>query len=184
MKKTIIAVLFVVIALTPAVLFAQDAPDTINWESFYHPGSLNASAGVGWPVWGFGVQGGAEFFLAQIKIADTIPLDFGVAGRAGISFSGPYSGMALAFGGYGTAHLTFGGLDLPFDYLDNLDLYFGLGIGIGLGEAGGIGLSTIEGANYYITKTLALYAETIYYGGGSDIYHYNWGYTFGVTIKL
>lgn len=178
MRKSFVFVTAILLALVPMSVFAQD---DVDWESIYKDDLLIANAGVGYVGWGIGAYGGAELLIAQIKIADVVPLDFGVAGRAGVGLIG---GFNLLAGGMATAHITFGGLDLPDFLRDNTDIYLGLGIGFVFGDFGGLGFASIQGINYYLNDTIALNFESGYYNPFGSEWNARWTGTFGLTFKL
>ena len=128
--KMLVAAMILVLAV-PAISFADS--DRVVWDSYFQPGNLALSVGVGFGYWGaasIAVYPGAELILAGVKIADVVPLQFGVAAKGLVNpYTGlGYSGIVLGGGAFGTVHLSFKGLDLPFTYLDRLDIYLGLGL--------------------------------------------------------
>lgn len=192
--------LVLVFVLGSALVFA--APKSASLESLTPPGTLMATAGIGWG----GLSGGAELMFAQIKIADVLPLTFGAAGRAFVDpgiFYSDFSTFSFGVGGFGTAHVGFKELNLPsgFSWLSNVDSYIGLGLGFASVSATsyyssytikpGIGISTFEGASYYLNDKLAITGEYGYIGSVSydltGYYSSHWPLyysTIGVTLKL
>lgn len=196
--------LLVAMALIASLAFAQKSKG-LTLDSLTPPGTFMADVGVGWG----GLSGGAELMFAQVKIADLIPLTFGAAARAFVDpgiFYTYYSSLSIGVGGFATAHIGFKDFKLPSGlyWLNNVDSYIGLGLGLAMGTANsaystytakpGFGISTFEGATYYLNDKIGLTAEYGYIGsmGFSDTvlgYTYSFSYplyysTFGVTIKL
>jgi hypothetical protein len=191
--------LVLILAMISGFVFAKD----ISIDSLTNPGNLLATAGVGWG----GVSGGAEFMLAQIKIGDVIPITFGAGARAFVDpgiFYSYFSSFTFGAGGFGTAHVGFKKLQLPggLSWLSNCDAYVGLGLGFASAAANtsyksytfspGIGISTFEGASYYLNDKLAITAEYGYIGRVTYTYsafNYSGGWplyysTIGVSFKL
>ncbi len=205
MKKGVIFALVLLLMLVPFMGFS--ASKSAKWDSYLKPGNMVVSGGVGygyswtWSVGdlltlgytysgfsGFGLYGGVEVILGQFKIANVVPLQFGVAGRA--SFTITY-GSGLAGGGVGTLHLSFKGLNLPFDYLNNLDAYLGIGLGMTMGISAPLGLyseylrpapfslgfGSIVGSSYFFNDNVAIFVEEQYFATF-------WGSTIGVLVKM
>jgi len=208
MRRTVLLVLALVLIAGVAFGQAKKAPPgqakkVASIESLANPGELIATAGVGWG----GLSGGAELMLAQVKIADLIPLTFGAGARAFVDpgiFYSSFSTFSFGAGAFGTAHVGFKELKLPdgFRWLSNVDSYVGLGLGFASVSATsyyssynispGIGISTFEGVSYYLNDKLALTAEYGYIGSVKYTYssfNISTGWplyysTFGVTLKL
>ncbi len=184
-KKILVVMLIVGMFMIPALSFAGS--DDVNWDSYLRPGNFIMQAGVGWGwgwnAWysGFGVYGGAEMIMAEYKIADIIPLEFGAAAKGAVTFG--VFGMGINAGALATAHLSFKGLNLPFDYLDNLDVYIGLGLGMTLDMSSyatvpfQLGLASSSGASYFLNDNLAIYLEETYFANF-------WASSLGVLLKL
>ncbi len=187
--------LFILLALILAsgFAFAQDKASTVALTPYVDKGELLANVGIGWG----GISGGAEFTLARIDIGGIIPLTFGAAGRATLDpgfFSADW--FILAAGGFGTVHVGFKEINLPsgLTWLSNFDAYAGLGIGFASGSSTyyaditpGIGISTFEGAAYYLSDTLAINFEYGYIGRIKYWSTYSWPVwysTIGVILKL
>ncbi|HUX37447.1 MAG TPA: hypothetical protein VMV44_06045 [Rectinemataceae bacterium] len=202
MRRKVVFVL--VLALVAALAFGAPSKG-ISLESLTPPGTLMADAGIGWG----GLSGGVEFMFAQIKIADVLPITFGAAGRAFVDpgiFYTSFSTFTFGAGGFGTAHVGFKELKLPsgFSWLSNVDTYIGLGVGFASATANtsyssytfkpGIGISTFEGASYYLSDKLAITGEYGYIGRVTYDYSllgyttsYGWPLyysTIGVTFKF
>ena len=169
MKKTVaVLVLLVVLAFGA---FAQGKP---NMDK----GDFVASVGLNLG-WGFGVGGGAEMILARVDLADTIPINFGAAVKAGIDF---WPGFELTVAGVGTAHFGLGTFtELP-SWDQKFDWYEALGLGLGLGNSFGIGIASGGGMSYHFSPSLAVITESLY------AVHFNRGghgfSTIGVQFKL
>ncbi len=185
-KVTKITVLVIIVLLMATTAFAGTKKGKI--DSVYKPGDFTVSASVGL---GYGlslaVYPGAEFFLAQARIADVLPLDFGIAARgfyssySTSSFGYDWGWTAFGAGAFGTVHLSFREFDIPFKYMDNMDFYIGLGVKFDsftytgdatywTGSYGGIGFASIGGVNYFFNDHLALVLEGTYWGvGGGTI---------------
>ncbi|NOY07584.1 MAG: hypothetical protein GXP33_01940 [Spirochaetes bacterium] len=190
MKKKIFILLIVLITALPVLSFAGSGDS--KWDSYLKPGNFLVSAGIGFG-WGYGlslaVYPGAELIMAQVKIAGEIPIQFGAAVKGLVNPYGwgSYTGIVLGAGGFGTAHLSFKGLNLPFDYLNRMDFYIGLGVVVNFDTGGyfsyyynsplSIGISSYSGVNYFINDNLAVYLEGNYWA-------YYGGSTVGILLKL
>ncbi len=184
MKKKMLIAVFILSLAIPALSFS--APATV--DAYLQPGNLTLSVGVGFGYyWGFNiaVYPGVEFILAQIKIGDVFPLQFGVGARGLVNpYFGPgYSGLTLGAGAFGTVHLPLKGLDLPYDFLDPFDLYIALGLALYFdmndywGYTSPIGFATFSGFNYFLSDNFAVYLEGGYFG-------YYGGGVVGILLKL
>ena len=165
MKKTVaVLVLLVVLAFGA---FAQSKP---NMDK----GDFAASVGLNLG-WGFGVGGGAEMMLARWDIADTIPLTFGAAVKAGVDL---WPGFELTIAGLGTAHFGLGTFSELPEWLQKLDWHIGLGLGLGIsgGSGFGIGIASGGGVSYHFSPSLAVIAESFYAA------HFNRGYGHGLSL--
>ncbi len=202
MKRVIIITFALVLLLVPFTSFAGSK--SVKWDSYLKPGNMIATGAVGWGggygyglndgfYSDFGLGGGLEVIVAQVKIANVVPLQFGAAGKGFFGFLGWGSGLIA--GGYGTAHISFKGIDLPFEYLDNIDSYLGMGLGISLGLVGGsyygyynappapfvLGFSFVLGSSYFLNDKVAIYAEEVTIPGFTG---YAWTGTLGVLVKM
>jgi hypothetical protein len=149
MKKTIVVLLLLAVVSFGA--FAQGKP-LMDKGDF----AVSIGANLGW---GFGVGGGAEMILARVDIADTIPLTFGAAVKAGLDL---YPSFELTVAGVGTAHFSLSTFtELP-SWAQKFDWYAALGLGIGLGDSFGIGVASGGGVSYHFSPTLAVIAESLY----------------------
>lgn len=172
MKKAALVIAILCVAAFGA--FAQDAG-----QPHAAVGDLTAGGGVNFGWSGFGLGGGVEYMLARWDIPNFAPLTFGAAGRVSLYIG---SSMQVDIAALGTAHFglkTF--TSLPA-FLQPLDWYYGLGLGFGIGNWGGIGFATGSGICYYLTPTLAItsdYFYTNYFGVGSGS-----SGTLGVKLKL
>jgi len=176
MRKTLLFALIIMLATAPAALFA--------WDSLYESGDFNVSitASYLFPL-GVALYPGAEMILAQVKVADEIPLDFGAAARGQIGFNrvGTYLGTNYGYttfgaGAFGTAHLSFADMgDHALEFLKNFDFYISLGVAFNYFTYTGdwfgadtqnfrIGAASFEGVNWYINESLALKLEYVYWG--------------------
>lgn len=166
--------LFVALALVATLAFAQKSPPATGL-TLTPPGSFLVNVGIGWP----GASGGAEVIISQFKIADTIPLSFGVAGRGYVNF---FWGLYFGGAGFGTLHFSWRSLGLPSElsFLNPIDTYIGLGAGFS--TYSGIGIAEFSGIAYYLNDKLAISAEDGYIGGFAG-YSDFFG-TFGLTLKL
>ncbi|MFH2116384.1 MAG: hypothetical protein ABIJ86_17925 [Spirochaetota bacterium] len=194
MKK--ILSIFLVLLCAGGIAFADE---TIAFTPYVDKGELLANVGIGWG----GIYGGVEFTLARIDIGGIIPLTFGAAGRAAIDpglFTPDWTSFGV--GGFGTAHVGFKEVKLPsgLTWLSDFDAYIGLGLGFASGTTSlsyydpkpGIGISTFEGASYYLNDKLAINFEYGYIGrikydweGFTKEYSYPlWYSNIGVVLKL
>lgn len=180
------------------LVFAADQPTTAL-TPMVDKGTILVNAGIGWG----GLAGGAEYTFARIDIAKVIPVTFGGAARVCVDpglFTPDWTTFGL--GAFGTAHVGFKNLTLPsgFTWASNVDAYIGLGLGLASGTTSisyykptpGIGISTFEGAAYYLNDKLAINFEYGYIGrikyewsGYVTDYGYPaWYSTVGVVYKL
>ncbi|MBN2874307.1 MAG: hypothetical protein JXM71_04360 [Spirochaetales bacterium] len=190
MKRVLVALLALIVA--SGFAFAQDESASQALTPMVDKGELLATAGIGWG----GITGGAEFTFYRIDIADILPITFGAAARVlvdpGLFYSG-WSTFALGAGGFGTAHVGFKDLELPSElyWVTNFDAYAGVGLGFGMATSiydyytprPGIGISTFEGASYYLNDALAITFEYGYIGN----VRYDWddyGYTYSYSYPL
>lgn len=185
MKKFVI----LLVILSMLFLFSSGAfAEGSTIESVYDPGDFTVSGSVGFG-YGFSlaIYPGAEFFIAQTRVGDVLPLDFGVAARGFFNtystsnYGYDWGWTAFGLGAFGTVHLSFQEFDIDFKGLDNLDFYIGLGLKFDsftyTGDYAsyydesyaGIGFASIAGVNYYLNNNWALVLEGNYwgnYGGG------------------
>jgi hypothetical protein len=186
----------------PTVVFAQE--DGISLESIYNVGNVTASAGIGFGYsFDLVLYPGAEIILAQTVLGETLPMDFGLAAKGMFTWGNEswgyygydygYSYTNIGVGGFGTAHLTFRGLeDLPISYLENMDFYAGLGLAfffyswewtgtvsdtVEPESRGGLQFVSMGGANYWLNDNLAIMFEGNYMG-------YYGGATIGIVLKI
>ncbi len=185
MKLVRILLLITLILMLSTAAFAETKP--VKIDSMYKPGDITVSLSIGLGYEGLTFYPGAEFFLAQTRLAGALPLDFGVAARgfynsySTSSYGYDWGWTAFGIGAFGTAHLSFREFDLPFEYLDNMDFYIGLGIKYDQfsytgdyssyynSSYGGIGLLAIGGINYFFTEHFAVVLEGTYWGTGGGI---------------
>jgi opacity protein-like surface antigen len=171
MKKLV--VLAVILCVFSSFAFAQSAG-----EGHAAVGDFMVNAGINFGWYGFGVGGGAEYIFAKWDIPNFAPLSFGGAGRVAVYFPG----FDIDIAALATAHFglkTFSSLP---PWLRNFDWYYGLGLGVGIGDYGGVGISTGSGICYYLNPTLAISADyfyTNYFGSGSGS-----SGTLGVRLEL
>ncbi len=191
MKKVLIILL--ALLLLSGLAFAEDEAKAPILTPYVDKGDLLANVGIGWG----GLSGGAELTFFRIDIADILPLTFGAAARAAIDpglFSADW--FIVAAGGFGTVHVGFKDLNLPsgLSWASNFDAYAGLGLGLAFGSSSyyldiepGIGISTFEGASYYLSDTFAINFEYGYIGRIKYWSTYSWPVwysTLGVILKL
>jgi len=184
--KKLFLVLMASLALGATPLMADKVVD-----SFAKPGDFSAQAGLGLLFYGYGVgfsvSPGVEYGLAQVKLSEQFPINFGVAAR-GFYTSYEYSYFSsytwgytyFGLGGYGTAHYSLKNLHLGSDFFNHVDYYLGLGVGFTAatptgtyakyykdqtgsdfttGFAGGIGLVGYSGVSYYLNDHWAIFVE-------------------------
>jgi hypothetical protein len=187
--KKLVRLLVIGVLLQPvAGLSAQD------WGSLYAPGNVAVSAGAGILAFRQGVSlaayPAAEVIVYEFVIAETVPLEVGVAARGLVSLFnaqeswGSYGWLAFGGGAFGSAHFTFrdSDLDLPA-FFENLDFYSALGLAytaftytgdwgtLGKYAETGLGFASYAGFSYFLKEKLALYVEGAYwdYGGGATV---------------
>lgn len=147
--------LFLVLLTVAAVGLVPAAADQ---NTFSKPGSLSAQVGIG-SSWGYyfgglNVEGGVDVGLAQVPFAPKFPVDFGVAGRVGMSTWG-----GLSAGAFGTASYSWKALGLGIQWVDALESYLGLGVRI----LPGLGIDGFGGNAYHFDKNLSIFVESGYY---------------------
>ncbi|MFW5801111.1 MAG: hypothetical protein ACOCVC_03705, partial [Spirochaeta sp.] len=142
MRTKIFFFIGLITLFTAAGVWAQEESteetnsEDITWGAYFQPGDISTSIGLGFSGWGYGgiglnVSPGLELTLAQVNVADVIPLSFGVSGRGNVAlYSGYWSagGIFANAGAYGTIHLGFRDFDLEIEELKNIDIYTGIGI--------------------------------------------------------
>jgi len=172
-RLALVLALAVLLLAIPGAAFAQK-----GWDGLVHQGDFAAYVGVGFG-WGFTIAPGVEWAFADVKIGDSVPLAFGLAGKGMINFY-PNFFTSYGVGALVTAHLGLKGLDIP-EFLQNLDFYIGAGIGLSWFnyDAGStldfgafhVGFATADGVAYYINDKWAVYLEGTYWGysGGGAI---------------
>jgi hypothetical protein len=191
MKKVCIVIL--ALACLAGFAFAADKASSASAPSsdkpLFAPGNLSAQVDLGSGFfWGLDISGGAEYGLGSFKVADTIPLTYGVAARVGYSswsiFSYSYNDFFL--GGLGTLHLSWKDVLPDIKWLAKIESYAGLGLGADIHNEtdtyyNGVhpAFVGIEGNNWYITPNIAINLEEGYFGYGYN----SWG-RFGVLFKL
>lgn len=171
MKKLLLLV--VALCLTATLAFAQ-AP-IAGGEPHAEKGDLLVNAGISFGIGHFGVGGGADYIFYKWDIPGFAPLSFGAGGKVGIGFG---SGFQIDLAALATMHFGLKTFTMLPPFLQNLDWYWGLGLGFGIGYWDGLGIATGSGICYYLNPTLAISADyfyTGYYGGMS---------TLGVRLEL
>jgi hypothetical protein len=122
-------------------------------DSYSQPGSITGQLGLG-PYWGngggFNLQAGVDGGLGQISLARGVPLDLGVAGRAGVFSSAGVDAAAFA-----TAHFSWKFLGSKWDWLNRMESYAGLGIQV----LPSLSLAGYLGANFHFDNHWALFLE-------------------------
>jgi hypothetical protein len=170
-------------------------------DSVYDVGNLTVSAGVGFGyTFDLVLYPGLELILGETILGELLPLNFGVAAKGMFTWGnedwlyGGYSYTNIGVGGFGTAHLTFRGLeeDLPVSYLENMDFYVGLGLAFFFYSwewegaysysyepegYGGFQFVSMGGVNYWLNDNLAIMFEGNYMG-------YYGGATIGIVLKM
>jgi hypothetical protein len=125
-------------------------------DTWLRPSSAEAQVGVGLYWHGFGqVQGGVDVGLVQIPFDPQFPLDLGVSGRVALASGGFGAGV------YGVASYSWKALRTGQAWLDGLETYLGLGIGL----APSLGLDGLGGVEYHFNRHWALYVEGGQFGG-------------------
>ncbi|MEK6794273.1 MAG: hypothetical protein AABZ39_05830 [Spirochaetota bacterium] len=177
------------IACGLAVSTSFGAAKPLAITSWLKPGNFMMEVGAHYSYFGFGVGGGVEFVFAEWRIADVVPLQFGITARGYADFVPWWAwGSSFGVGGLATVHFSIKSLKLGITFVDNLDFYIGLGVGFNIvpgwnttylwyWNPTGIGFWSSDGVNYFITENLAIFAEYNYYGGNS-------GGSLGLLLKI
>lgn len=136
--KKLFLVLMASLALGATPLMADKVVD-----SFAKPGDLIPQAGLGFAFYGYGlgysVAPGIEYGLAQVKLSEQFPINFGASVRgvySSYSYSSSYYGGSdytigwnyLGLGAFATAHYTLKYLKLGSDFWNHVDYYLALGL--------------------------------------------------------
>lgn len=172
-------IMFLALCLTVGFVSAQDK----GFEPLMAPGDLAVTVGIGYGFfWGaIDVSGGVELMLGKFMLGDTLPLTYGVAGKASYykynygGFGGDYYYSFLGAGGFGTLHLGLKDATLPdgLEFMNNTDWYIGLGAGFynynysyySEYNEFRVGLRSVGGVNYFFSPKFAINVEGGYYGG-------------------
>jgi len=168
---------FVMAILAVGAIFAQKNANVTS-DVHAEKGNLMAFGGVGYGWGGFGISGGVEYIIQKFEIPG-FPLSLGAMGLAGIDFG---SGVGVSAAGMATLHWGLKAYkDFP-EFLQKLDSYIGLGVGIGIIPLG-VGISSGGGLSYYLNDQLAIDVHSFYVhkfaGTGSGF-----GSTLGVRYKI
>ena len=154
--------------------------DSDGWESVYDGGDflVSASAGGYFNPFNLVIAPQLELILAQVKIGDVMPLDFGIAARGEVTLG---STLRLGAGGLATVHLTFANLQgTVVPWLENFDFFVSLGIGLSIWPDNSfplrLGFVTVEGLGYWLSDAFGLKIETSYWNF--------YGTSIGVMLKL
>lgn len=190
MKNTnarfITVILIVLFGLAALALSAQQTEGRTEyaWGSYYNPGNLilgaSARLDTGNGYFGLATSPSAELIYAK----PTGPIDLGaqLVSRVGFALTGPDApGVGLGVGLLATGRLGFRGFDLvPFEELQRLDLYAGLGVAFDLArypveQTGGLPLSFVgrAGVAYYLNNRMSVFFGTT-----------QWNQTTGAEIGL
>jgi len=194
-KSIIVFMILAMLVVFPLLAFGKSSK---SFDSYLHKGDFAVLAGVGLGYYGsITVYPGVEYLVYETKIADFLPLEFGVSGRGFLNFYshsdtwGTYGWTAFGAGGFGTVHWGLKGanIDVP-NFLKKIDIYWGIGLTYSsfkytgdwaslspyVNSGGAIGIATYGGFNYFINNHLAVFLEGNYwsYGGG----------TLGIYYKL
>ena len=105
-RLALVLALAVLLLAIPGAAFAQK-----SWDGLVHKGDFAAYVGIGFG-WGFTIVPGVEWAFADVKVGDTVPLAFGLAGKGMINF---YPGFWTSYGvgALVTAHLGLKGPGHP-----------------------------------------------------------------------
>ncbi|MBI4977839.1 MAG: hypothetical protein HZC28_10165 [Spirochaetes bacterium] len=199
-RKILTAVLASVVAVSLSfgapklVIPKAEAPKTeapkLEITSWLKPGNVMVNVGLHYSYLGLGAGGGIEWIFAEIKVADILPFQFGVAARGFADLLPWYSyGMGFGVGGMVTGHFSIKSLKLGISFVDNVDFYIGLGAGLtiapgfnntyyGYWNPTGVNFWSSDGVSYFLSDNFALFAEYNYHGG------WNQGGTLGVMLKI
>ncbi len=162
------------VAIIAASAFAQDNAFE-NWDPHFQQGDISYSAAIGVSPWwgrtGLSLTPGMEFIFSEYRVGETVPLSFGVAAMGNIStdIGDGFSDLGVTVAGLATAHLGFKNVSEPLGWLSNFDLYFRLGLSYDIIRPdwfgnGRLRFASIQGANYFITETFAVLAESSHLG--------------------
>ena len=163
MRKAI--AVFMLIALALAGVAAQGKPHMDKGDSAIYAGIDLGN--------GFGIGGGYELMFHKLTLAETIPLTFGAAAKAGIDF---WPGFEIAAAGLANVHFAFSTFSELPDWVQKFELYAGLGLGLGYDNGLGLGLAGGSGVAYQLNDKLAIIADDIY------AYHFLGGRSSNIAI--
>ena len=176
-RKLILIVTAVLLLAAPAMVFAQS--EAKGWDSVYDGGDFLVSASVGaYFPFNLVIAPQLELILAQVKIGDVMPLDFGLAARGEVTLG---SSLRFGAGGLATVHLTFANLQgRVISWLENFDFFVSFGAGLSIWPDNSfplrLGFITVEGLSYWLSDSFALKLETSYWT--------YYGTSIGAVLKL
>lgn len=158
MKRRKILLILLIFALAlPAFAKKNDSP----FGSQYEDTSMAVRVAVGGQAFGLAIFPGVEYIIAKQEFAEgNMPIDFGVLAEGYIGIG---SSMHFGAGVFGTAHFGFKGLDIEF--VENLDLF--LGVGIGFVTDYGITIAGISGLSYFFNPNMSAFLEYNYLASSS-----------------
>ncbi|MDG5814137.1 hypothetical protein QA601_03540 [Chitinispirillales bacterium ANBcel5] len=186
-KQTTIRVISLLFLLFGIALSQDNAFE--DWDPHLETGDRTYNAAIGispwWGTVGLTLNPGMEFIFNEIRIGESVPLSFGVAGRGNVTTYLDYgaNSLGVSVAALGTTHLGFKNVSEPFEWLENFDVYLGIGLGFDIIQPGWYNLSrfriaSIQGTNYFIRDNFAVYVENAYLG------RYRGALTFGVLWKV
>ncbi|KMQ51931.1 hypothetical protein CHISP_1186 [Chitinispirillum alkaliphilum] len=146
-----------------------------EWDPHFDTGDMSYFAAIGFSPWwgrvGLALNPGVEYIVGEHRVGEAVPLSFGIAGIGSFVSDVNYgfSELGITVAGMGTAHLGFKNVGEPFEWLENFDVYIGLGLSLDLLQPGWYGHSRIriaskQGTNYFIRDNFAVYIENAYLG--------------------
>lgn len=115
----------------------------------------------------------AELILWKPRVGDFAFVDFGLAAEGRIGIPLKNADFTVGVGGLGTMHIGFRGFDFSgSEYLDPLDLYAKVGLGVDIIAPDGVGFNLVStsGFNYFLSDSLSVglaYSDWGWYSGGS-----------------
>jgi hypothetical protein len=111
-----------------------------------------------------------EYIYQELDFDGVFPIDLGIAVNGAIGADYNPTDLSLGFGALATVHWGFRGLGLPFsEYLDNLDIGFGLGLKYDLsGYNSGFGLQGWTALQYALNDNMFITVSERFWGSRTD----------------
>jgi hypothetical protein len=179
MKRRLFVVVALLLCIASVGVFAEQKSSAVPWwVSFGEPGKIDATVGVGWTEYGFGVDAGANFTFGEFALGP-FPLSWGATALATFGFT---SGMGIGAGAFIDLEtgLDFGDI-WKFDWRGGIGP--AIGLGIGAYQSGfGLGIGSYSDFTWLFSDNMGVIAQYAYMWSffGPGMY----AYTLGVQFKF